>query len=117
MSGKKAATMNKSTSVAGHFGSHGGAKVQYHVHRPRCGARVGGAKTLKCYIFKSFYERSFLDNEVIMEEAGKRDRLEYDVDNDDDSDESEEESEEESKEESEEESKSGDGGEMQSVNG
>jgi hypothetical protein len=52
-----------------------------------------------------------------MEEAGKRDRLEYDVDNGDDSDESEEESEEESKEESEEESKSGDGGEMQSVNG
>ncbi len=49
--------------------------------------------------------------------GGKRDRLEYDVDNDDDSDESEEESEEESKEESEEESKSGDGGEMQSVNG
>jgi hypothetical protein len=44
---------------------------------------------------------TLLDHEVIMEEAGKRDRLEYDVDNDDDSDESEEESEEESKEESE----------------
>ncbi len=46
-----------------------------------------------------------LDHEVIMEEAGKQDRLEYDVDDDDDSDESEDESE----EESEEESKSGDG--------
>jgi hypothetical protein len=44
-----------------------------------------GQKLLKCYIFKSFYERSFLDDEVIMEEAGKRDQLEYDVDNDDDS--------------------------------
>jgi hypothetical protein len=40
------------------------------------------------------------DHEVIMEEAGKRDRLEYDVDSDDDSDESKEESEEESEEES-----------------
>jgi hypothetical protein len=47
---------------------------------------------------------TLLDHEVIMEEAGKRDRLEYDVDSDDDSDESEEESEEESKEEREEES-------------
>jgi hypothetical protein len=44
-----------------------------------------------------------LDHEVIMEEAGKQDQLEYDVD-DDDSDESEEVSEEESNEESEEES-------------
>ena len=43
---------------------------------------------------------TLLDHEVIMEEAGKRDRLEYDVDNDDDSDESKEESAEESKEES-----------------
>ena len=39
---------------------------------------------------------TLLDHEVIMEEAGKRDRLEYD---DDDSDESEEESEEKSEEE------------------
>ena len=46
-----------------------------------------------------------LVHEVIMEEAGKWDRLEYDVDNDNESDESEDESEEESKEES----KSGDG--------
>jgi hypothetical protein len=46
---------------------------------------------------------TLLDHEVIMEEAGKRDQLEYDVDNDD-SDESKEESEEESDEESEEES-------------
>jgi hypothetical protein len=36
---------------------------------------------------------TLLDHEVIMEEAGKRDRLEYNVDNDDDSDESKEESE------------------------
>jgi len=49
-----------------------------------------------------------LDHEVIMEEAGKRNRLEYDVNNDDDSD--------ESKEESEEESESGDGEEWQSTN-
>jgi hypothetical protein len=46
-----------------------------------------------------------LDHEVIMEEAGKWDRLYYDVDDDDDSDESKEESEEESNKESE----SGDG--------
>ena len=46
-----------------------------------------------------------LVHEVIMEEAGKQDRLEYDADNDDDSNESKDESEEESKEESE----SGDG--------
>jgi hypothetical protein len=39
---------------------------------------------------------TLLDHEVIMEEAGKRDRLEYHDDDDDDSDESEEESEEES---------------------
>ncbi len=39
---------------------------------------------------------TLLEHEVIMEEAGKRDRLEYD---DDDSDESEEESEEKSEEE------------------
>jgi hypothetical protein len=45
---------------------------------------------------------TLLHHEVIMEEAGKRDRLEYD---DDDSDEREE----ESGEESEEESESGDG--------
>ena len=50
-----------------------------------------------------------LVHEVIMEEAGKRDRLEYDVDDDDDSDESKEESEEESEEESKEESESGNG--------
>jgi hypothetical protein len=42
---------------------------------------------------------TLLDHEVIVEEAVKRDRLEYDVDNDD-SYESKEESEEESKEES-----------------
>jgi hypothetical protein len=41
-----------------------------------------------------------LDHEVIMEKAGKRDQLEYDVNDDDDSDESKEESEEESEEES-----------------
>jgi hypothetical protein len=46
---------------------------------------------------------TLLDHEVIMKEAGKRDRLEYDVD-DDNSDESKEESEEESNEESKEES-------------
>ena len=46
-----------------------------------------------------------LVHEVIMEEAGKQDRLEYDADNDNDSNESKDESEEESKEESE----SGDG--------
>ena len=46
-----------------------------------------------------------LVHEVIMEEAGKRDQLEYDANNDDDSDESEDESEKESEEESE----SGDG--------
>jgi hypothetical protein len=43
----------------------------------------------------------FLVHEVIMEEAGKRDRLEYDVNDDNDSNESEDESEEESEEESE----------------
>ena len=53
-----------------------------------------------------------LVHEVIMEEAGKRDQLEYDVDDDDDSDESKDKSEEESKEES----KSGDGKEKQSAN-
>ena len=42
-----------------------------------------------------------LDHEVIMEEAGKRDKLEYHGDDDDNSDESKEESEEESDEESE----------------
>ncbi len=42
-----------------------------------------------------------LVHEVIMEEAGKRDQLEYDVNNDDDSNESEDKSEEESEEESE----------------
>jgi hypothetical protein len=46
---------------------------------------------------------TLLDHEVIMEEVGKRDQLEYDVD-DEDSDESKEESEEESDEESKEES-------------
>ncbi len=46
---------------------------------------------------------TLLDHEVIMEEAGKRNRLEYDVHNDD-SDESEEESKEESNKESKEES-------------
>ncbi len=35
---------------------------------------------------------TLLDHEVIMEEAGKRDRLEYDVDDDDGDDESKEES-------------------------
>jgi hypothetical protein len=39
---------------------------------------------------------TLLDHEVIMEEAGKRDRLDYDADNND-SNESKEESEEESK--------------------
>jgi hypothetical protein len=43
---------------------------------------------------------TLLDHEIIMEEAGKRDQLEYDVNND---------NEEESEEESKEESKSGDG--------
>ncbi len=43
-----------------------------------------------------------LDHEVIMEEAGKQDWLEYDID-DNDSNESKEESKEESDEESEEE--------------
>ena len=42
-----------------------------------------------------------LVHKVIIEEAGKRDRLEYDVDDDDDSNESKDESEEESEEESE----------------
>ncbi len=42
---------------------------------------------------------TLLDHEVIMEEAGKQDRLEYDVDNNN-SDESKEESKEDSKEES-----------------
>jgi hypothetical protein len=42
---------------------------------------------------------TLLDHEVIMEEAGKRDQLEYDIGKDD-SNESKEESEEESKEES-----------------
>ncbi len=46
---------------------------------------------------------TLLDHEVITEEAGKRDWLEYDVDNND-SNESKEESEEERNEESEEES-------------
>ena len=36
---------------------------------------------------------TLLDHEVITEEAGKRDRLEYDVNDDDDSNESKEESE------------------------
>jgi hypothetical protein len=44
-----------------------------------------------------------LDHEVIMEEAGKRDQLEYDIDNND-SNESKEESKEESNKESKEES-------------
>ncbi len=37
-----------------------------------------------------------LDHEVIMEEGGKRDQLEFDVDDDNDDNESKEESEEES---------------------
>jgi len=52
---------------------------------------------------------TLLDYEVIMEEAGKRDQLEYDVNDDDDSNESKEESEEESEEESKKKSKSGGG--------
>ncbi len=40
---------------------------------------------------------TLLDHERIMEEAGKWDRLEYNVDNDNDDDESKEESKEESK--------------------
>jgi hypothetical protein len=44
---------------------------------------------------------TLLDHEVIMEEAGKQDKLEYNDDDDDNSDESEEESKEESEEESE----------------
>jgi len=33
MPGKKTATMNESTSVTGHFDGHGGATVQYCIHR------------------------------------------------------------------------------------
>ena len=58
---------------------------------------------------KKAVEVMLLDHAVIMEKAGKRDRLEYDVDNNNDSDKSEGESKEESDEESEEESESGDG--------
>jgi hypothetical protein len=50
-----------------------------------------------------------LDHKVIMEEAGKRDQLEYDVNNDDNHDESEEKSKEESKSGNESKEKGGNG--------
>jgi hypothetical protein len=46
---------------------------------------------------KKVVKVALLNHEVIMEEAGKQDQLEYDVDDDDDDNESEEESKEESK--------------------
>jgi hypothetical protein len=46
---------------------------------------------------KKVVKVTLLDHEVIMDEAGKRDQLEYNVNNDDNDDESQEESKEESK--------------------